>query len=576
VRLASLDGDRIRLTLTNLGAEPIHVLQLDPWVLDDGVWSCLAPDGVPAGPAWFRSAAGLADSDGWIEGGASVQLDLASSPAAGLWAAVIETRSGARSWVGVVLDSTPSTAAPAVVPDAPSKSGMWVGLVAMVLVATAIAALLVRSPDVAPRPNIVLLVADDMGWADTSLHGDDRFPMPHLERLAAEGVRFTQGYATASVCSPSRAAMLTGRYQQRFGHEFNPPPVARVGIGLPDSVTLLSERLVDLGYDTAAIGKWHLGIDASMHPLRRGFGQWFGFLRGERPHLPTDGLPSQKRLFDGTRMLPEDFDTVTDALGERAAAFIRGQGRNPFFLYLSFDAVHTPLQATPSDLEAVDPSLEGDRRTLAAMTRALDRNVGRVLDALDRQHIADDTLVFFVNDNGGGSRNGSDNRPLRGHKGQIHEGGHRVATVLRWTSTLPAGVFTEPVSTLDIVPTALAAVGVDLPDDLDGVDLRPWLDGSADEDIRPHEVLYWRLGDSWAIRAGDFKLSSDQGGPVALFNLAVDPSERVDLAATDPRRVRELQELWDAWSQSMQAPAFAGNRDRSQDRIEQRPPGESP
>jgi len=407
----------------------------------------------------------------------------------------------------------------------------------------------------ARRPNVVVIVSDDAGWADFSMHGAEHFPTPRIDSIAANGVRFAQGYVTASVCSPSRAGLLTGRYQQRFGHERNIPPRYSETNGLPRSERTLADHLEDAGYRTVALGKWHLGYAPHFHPQSRGFQDYFGFLQGARSYGALAQPTRLNRLLRDRTVVAESFDYMTDALGEEAAAYVERHKDVPFFLYLAFNAVHTPMHARESDLAAITGEDKPRRQKLKAMTIALDRGVGKVLDALDAHGLTRDTLVVFVNDNGGATNNGSSNGPLRGTKGTPFEGGLRVPFAMQWPGRLPAGVVYEhPVSTLDILPTALAAAGLPAVAGADGVALIPFLRGEVDG--RPHPVLFWRQGESFAVRRGDLKLMSHKGGPRMLFDLAGDPGESDDLAAARPDDVASLQAQWDAWARDLAAPRW--------------------
>ncbi|MCB9673803.1 MAG: sulfatase-like hydrolase/transferase [Alphaproteobacteria bacterium] len=414
----------------------------------------------------------------------------------------------------------------------------------------------VRSED--DPPNIVVFLVDDAGYADFGFTGSESFHTPRIDALAAESVRFTNGYVTASLCSPSRAALLTGRYQQRFGHELNPPPTAAIEAGLPRTVTTLADLLRGQGYKTAAIGKWHLGIHKELQPNQRGFDYFYGFLRGERTYFPQTAHGAQAMKRDN-RVVDEDFEYLTDELGADAARWIDAHAGSPFFLYLAYGAVHMPLEALQSDLDEQDPDLVGNRRRLAAMTASLDRSIGLVLDALDEHDLADDTIVFFVNDNGAGGKNEGDNAPYRGGKSSLYEGGVRVPFTVRWPGVATADtVYDAPVSTIDIAPTALAAAGLPLGKvPLDGVDLAPWLGGKA-EGV-PHEALFWRQGTNWAVRQGDLKLVETKGKPPELYDLATDPAEATDLAAARPDDLAALRALWDVWDRDNVEPAFESN-----------------
>jgi arylsulfatase A-like enzyme len=408
-----------------------------------------------------------------------------------------------------------------------------------------------------PAANVVLIISDDAGYADFSMNGSTHFPTPNIDRIGSEGVRFSEGYVSASVCSPSRAGMLTGRYQQAFGHHHNIPPKYSEVNGLPVEELTIADVLHERGYRTIALGKWHLGYAPHFHPLSRGFDDYYGFLQGARAYWPKKGNQLNQLLRD-REPIEETFEYMTDALGDEAAAYIDTHADRPFFMYLCFNAVHTPLHATEEKIALVEESLPERRRNLAAMTMSLDDAVGSVLDALDRNDIAENTLVVFVNDNGGQTRSGMDNGPLRGRKGQPYEGGIRVPFVARWPERWPSGlVFDDPVSTLDLMPTALHATDKASEIEfgaLDGVDLTPWMTGEATG--APHEVLFWCRRDNFAVRAGDLKLVRNGEGPVELFDIERDPNETMDLVAERPADVARLQALFDKWDSGNAEPRW--------------------
>ena len=407
-----------------------------------------------------------------------------------------------------------------------------------------------RNDDAPSRPpNVILILSDDAGYADFSMHGAEHFPTPNIDRIGQEGIRFQEGYVTASVCSPSRAGLITGRYQQRFGHHHNIPAKHSEANGLPVEEATFADLLRARGYRTIALGKWHLGYAPHFHPRSRGFDDYYGFLQGARTYWPIQGNKLNQLLHDRTPVA-ETFEYMTDALGDKAAQYIDLHADQPFFMYLCFNAVHTPLHAKKEILNGVDASLPERRRKLAAMTISLDDAVGTVLEALDRNGIADDTLLVFVNDNGGQTMYGMVNTPLRGRKGQPYEGGIRVPFVARWPAQWPSGsVYEQPVSTLDLLPTALATTGDDsglATPALDGVNLTPYVRG--DVEGAPHDALYWLRKDNFAVRSGDLKLLSHKKGPVELYDIRADPAESKDLAAERPEDVARLLGLYEAWN----------------------------
>jgi arylsulfatase A-like enzyme len=413
------------------------------------------------------------------------------------------------------------------------------------------------------KPNVVLLFADDLGYGGTSPYGERDFPTPNIESIARNGVRFTSGYVSCPVCSPTRAGLMTGRYQQRFGHEFNPGPAAEADtqFGLPLSETTIASRMKALGYRTALIGKWHLGYQPEFHPMKRGFDEFFGFLGGA--HSYTDALGDRANpILRGTEKVDEK-EYLTDGLAREAVAFVDRQKSNPFFLYLAFNAVHTPMQAIGKYQNRFANISEGNRRTHAGMISAMDDGIGNVLAALSRNKLLEDTLIFFISDNGGPTPvNTSRNTPLRGFKGQVYEGGVRVPFLMQWDGRIPKGkVIDQPAIALDVLPTAVAAAG-GKPDSswkLDGVDLLPY--ASAKNKGRPHESLYWRFGAQAAVRRGDWKLAwLNREGPPELYNLDSDISESKNLADAEPAKVAELKADWEKWNSANVEPKWRNAR----------------
>ena len=437
------------------------------------------------------------------------------------------------------------------------------------------------NPAQAGRPNIILIVSDDQGYADLGVHGCKDIPTPHIDALASSGVRFTNGYVSGPYCSPTRAGLLTGRYQQRFGHEFNPgadnkaaaAAAAEAGepggkAGLPTSEVTLADRLKAAGYRTGLVGKWHLGYEPEFHPQARGFDEFYGFLGGAHSYLRFGGA---QPILRGTKPVAEPDGYTTDAFAREAVGFIDrhlpggSAGDRPFFLYLAFNAVHGPMEATPKYLERFKQIEDPKRRTYAAMTSALDDAVGQVTAKLRDAKFDQNTLVFYVADNGGPTAvNASSNAPLRGAKAQTLEGGVRVPFFAAWPAKLPAGrTYDQPVIQLDMFATALAAAGVSLPADskpIDGVDLAPYVTGQKQG--TPHDALYWRFGAQWAVRAGDWKLVRHREGPaVELYNLKDDVGESKNLADAQPEKAKELKALYEKWNAQLVPPAW-GQPDR--------------
>jgi arylsulfatase A-like enzyme len=401
------------------------------------------------------------------------------------------------------------------------------------------------------KPNVLFVVADDYGYGDVGFHGCKDIPTPHLDALAKSGVRFTNGYVTQKNCAPTRAALLTGKYQQRFGFEHNPHGPQ----GLPLTETTVADRLKGAGYATGLIGKWHLGASDKHHPQKRGFDDFFGFLDGGTSYTKT------AELLRGTEKVPAPAYT-TDAFGDEAVAFLDRHKAKPWFLYLAFNAVHVPLIAKDGDLKKFPDIADQKRRTYAAMTACMDENIGKVLAHLKKLGIEKDTLVCFFSDNGGHTGVGATNTPLSGMKGQLLEGGIRVPFVVAQAGNIRD----QPVLQIDLTATALAAAGVDLKPEwkLDGKNLLPLLTGATTD--APHEALYWRAFEQMAVRRGDYKLVVSAGadgklsGP-RLFDLKDDPAEATDLSAKLPDTAKELREKWDAWNKNNVAPLWGGGKD---------------
>jgi arylsulfatase A-like enzyme len=411
------------------------------------------------------------------------------------------------------------------------------------------------APDAVPaKPNVVVILADDLGYGELGCQGNKQIPTPNIDAIARAGVRFTDGYVSCPVCSPTRAGLLTSRYQQRFGHEFNPGPNA-ANFGLDKSQTTLAERFRDAGYVTGMVGKWHLGNGPGCHPLDRGFQEFFGFPGGAHSYTPPARPQPNNPVMRGRETVNEK-EYLTRAFARESEAFIRKHRSEPFFLYLAFNAVHAPMQA-PEGVEIPKGITDPKRRTFAGMLTALDTAVGRVTAALCEAGLEENTLVFFLSDNGGPTRQTtSRNGALRGYKGDTLEGGIRVPFMVKWPARLPKGkTYAEPVIALDIGPTALAACGIETKDArLDGVNLIPFLSGS--EKGAPHESLFWRFGQKAAVRQGDWKLVRMARGSWQLYDLSKDKGESKDLSSENPERVRKMRDAWDAWNRELKPPAW--------------------
>jgi arylsulfatase A-like enzyme len=424
---------------------------------------------------------------------------------------------------------------------------------------------LVASPVLAAaetaRPNILVILADDLGYADLGIQGSKDIPTPHIDSLAHHGVRCTEGYVSSPMCSPSRAGLITGRSQSRFGHEINWEPEWPADPndrrGLPLTEKTLADHLKAAGYHTGAVGKWHLGEAPPYHPNRRGFDEFFGFIGGGHNYFCEAYRNTPPQNFYNTVLerngVPQPITPgyLTTVLGDETAAFIHRNKEKPWVLYTAFNAPHTPMQATPELLERVKHIADESRRTYAAMVVGLDDAVGTILKQLREDGLEERTLIFFLSDNGGTTEDHtSSNTPLRGRKGQMWEGGIRVPFIARWKGVLPAGkTYDRPVSSLDILPTALAAAGASGLDGhlLDGVDLVPHLTGKKSG--APHEMLFWRMTerDIRAVRDGSYKLVK-QGQKPNLFNISTDAREAKDLDGKLPEVQDRLQKAYDEWA----------------------------
>ena len=451
--------------------------------------------------------------------------------------------------------------------------------------------------------NVIFIVADDLGYGELSCQDPATdVPTPHIDSIAKNGVRFTSGYVTAPYCAASRAGLLTGRYQTRFGFEFNPigPRNEDPGTGLPvDQPTLADTLRSEAGYSTALIGKWHLGGTADFHPLRRGFDEFFGFLHeghfyrpapypGMSTWLRRKTLPGgdfgrwtsgDGRLIYSTHMghREPDYDAdnpiyrngqpvveeanLTDAFTREAVTFIHRCGsERPFFLHLAYNAVHSPLQADDAYLERYAGIEDIQRRIFAAMLGQLDDGVGKILDAVKAEGILENTLIVFLSDNGGATKElTSRNTPLRGGKGELYEGGIRVPFLMQFPGKFAAGnVVDDPVTSLDLFPTALALAGIATDRPLDGRNLLPQLSGErASPGPRP---LYWRAGERAALRDGDWKIVKSprrgESGVWELYHLGEDPGEKTDRASSEPALLGKLIREWELIDAGMVEPLF--------------------
>jgi arylsulfatase A-like enzyme len=425
-------------------------------------------------------------------------------------------------------------------------------------------------------PNLIVIMTDDMGWADVGFNGCKDIPTPNIDIIANEGVRFEEGYVSFPVCGPSRAGFLTGRYQDRFGFTTNPSidpnnPIS----GLPVEEETMAQVLRKADYNSAIVGKWHMGTNPVFHPLERGFDYFYGFLSGGHNYFPDQLI--YKDLSEVTskwgwyrtkirenRTTVETTDYLTDELSDAAVRYIKKQGgaNQHFMLYLAYNAPHTPMQATKKYLKRFPNITDKKRKTYAAMVSAVDDGVGRVLNALKEQGLDEDTIIVFLSDNGGAHNNASDNGPLRGLKGDLFEGGIRVPFAMRWKGVIPEGkTYEKAVSSLDIMATIVARTNVEISPErpLDGVDLIPFVTGK-DRGL-PHDYLFWRKWEqkAMAVRHKNHKLvvnKKENHNIPELFDLASDPSEGTDRKSENKKTSKRLQKEWEQWNSQLKDRVF--------------------
>jgi arylsulfatase A-like enzyme len=443
-------------------------------------------------------------------------------------------------------------------------------------------------------PNLVIILTDDMGYADLRAFGDSEIPTPHLDRLAKEGTRFTNAYTVAPICVPSRMGLLSGKFSARFGVFNNVYSLPSNELWVQQ--TTLADVLRKRGYRTANIGKWHLSGNSSADsgdelggflfkpPHERGFDEFVGITGGMHNFWKGTSLA---RFKNGKYERFDSPEYLTDFFGTEACDFIQRNKSQPFFLYLAFNAPHAPLHGLDEDQAAIETSdISPNRRKYAAMVRAIDRNVGRVMQTLHNLGLAEKTLTVFLNDNGGGGNNAAEhtrntavNRPYRGHKFDVWEGGIRIPFILHWPNHVPAGQSCDGiVSSMDVFPTFAKAAAAELPADLDGVDLLPFATAKQAGDA--HEALYWQQqvwsrpnerkpGSHYpqpaynlAIRSGMWKaVKQDQpfdgtnhGRAWELYDLSRDPSELNDIASEFPEKAQQLSDAFFAWQKRMPKP----------------------
>ncbi len=425
------------------------------------------------------------------------------------------------------------------------------------------------------RPNIIIILTDDQGYHDVGFNGCTDIPTPNIDRIAKNGVMFSQAYVSYAVCAPSRAGLITGRYQDRFGYSRNPlykPLDPENGLALTEQ--MLPDLLQKTGYRTMGIGKWHLGANEKFRPWKRGFGEYFGFLGGGHRYFPSEyditnqdstknEAQSYRTKLIRNEQVVEESEYLTDALSREAVSFIDRNKANPFFLYLAYNAPHSPLQATEKYLNRFQQIKDLKRKTYAAMVSAVDDGVGLVLNKLQQLNISENTIVIFLSDNGGPEQdNASDNGILRGGKSSLFEGGIRVPFAIQWPRKIKAGSrYDQPIISLDIFATIAANVaGAPSPKNpLDGVNLMPYLQGSKKN--APHEYLFWRQYDQQkyaVVHESGMKLLMNKDSSVNLYQLKNDIGEQTDIAGSNSLILQQFKMQQKKWEAQMIAPAFFG------------------
>lgn len=413
------------------------------------------------------------------------------------------------------------------------------------------------------KTNFIIILADDLGYADLGFNGSKQIPTPNIDALAKAGISFNNGYVSAPVCSPSRAGLLTGKNQVRFGYDNNlaenQPGFDPNYLGLPLSEVTLADRLKALGYVTGLIGKWHLGYEPQFHPTKRGFDEFWGYTGGGHDYFVAESNgKGYKAPIECNYKTPQPLTYITDDKGNECVDFIKRHKNEPFFLYASFNAPHAPMQATEADLELFKNIKDEKRRTYCAMVYRLDVNVGKILKTLKDEGLEENTMVVFLSDNGGpADSNASINAPLNGQKGILLEGGIRVPFVIKWPGKLQAGKKIDtPVLSLDLVPTFVETAGGSFSekDDLNGVNLLPYLTGVTNE--IPHQIMNWRFTISAAVRDGNWKLIRLPDRLPMLYNLADDISEQNNVALQNLDRTESMLKELGQWDVRLPHPVF--------------------
>jgi len=404
------------------------------------------------------------------------------------------------------------------------------------------------------KPNIIVILVDDAGYIDFGFMGSKDLETPRLDELAKEGVVFTDAHVSATVCAPSRAGLITGKYQQKFGFEANGTGDKKSGeIGLANQVVTIADVFKKNNYNTIALGKWHLGSNQNNHPNKRGFDDFYGFIAGSRSYFPIKN-PSKLHMLQHNGKKVKFDGYLTDVLGDESVKYVEQNQHKPFFMYLSYNAVHTPMEAKQIHLEKYK---NHPRKELAAMTWSLDENIGKLVDKLKETNQLKNTLIFFLSDNGGSYFNQSKNGPLKGAKGNKFEGGHRVPFFVYWGNEIKGNqTFEGLTSSLDIFKTSIAAASIKPTKklQLDGVNLLPFLTGKKKGN--PHDKLFWRKLNEAGARLGNKKLVRLEGYGSTLYDLKTDLGEMTDLTSTDKATSELLHKALESWETELMQPLW--------------------
>jgi arylsulfatase A-like enzyme len=404
------------------------------------------------------------------------------------------------------------------------------------------------------KPNVIVILIDDAGYVDFGFMGSKDLETPEIDKLAKNGVVFTDAHVSATVCAPSRAGIITGKYQQGFGFEANGTGYGDSGdLGLADDVITIADVFQQNNYETIALGKWHLGATETDHPNKRGFDEFYGFLSGAGSYFPLK-KPSKNHMLqhNGERVQFDGY--LTDVLGDYSVKFVDQNKDKPFFMYLAYNAVHTPMHAKKEHLKKYK---NHPRQKLAAMTWSLDENIGKLTKKLEDLKLLDNTLIYFLSDNGGAKTNTSKNGHLKGWKGNKFEGGHRVPFVMSWPNKIkPNTTFNGLTSSLDIFSTSIAAANISTKEklDLNGVNLIPFL--SDEKEGNPHEDLYWRKLEESGARYNNFKLIKLKNSGSVLYDLSNDIGETTDLSNRQPKTLKLLDDKLSIWEHKMMNPLW--------------------